>query len=311
VPLTRYARQPIAMERQLALDHPEPCYVLTAGTPWGGTLVRRRRDLSIIGSVMVLMTLLALAPAPAAGAVEFEGPLLAGRPIRDDGIGDQCRGLAYARVGGWISLLTAHHCPYGLGEQAGDVVYTNGNVRIGVWGTMDPTWTGNDLAYIILDWQFTPRTGANQVYRGEVPGNNWWNITTNPGPADGCAGFPAGGAFPDTTYHNYQATKTSTTAYRTGKVIAFVNGTGQQSATDPNMPGDTCNLQTDLAKHSGPDSGSPFIRYSDQTTVNGIASGHWNGKLYFNPLYEGLDDLNTYWVAQNGTGAWLCQTSTC
>lgn len=288
--------------------------------------MRLRPGLSVLATLAFLLTVAVIMPAPAFG---FTGPLLAGRPIRDDGQEMQCQGLAYARVGGVIVLLTADHCRKYSDTPGGTAYYhnlnqgvrTNGDVVIGAWGPGKndggASWANNDLTFIILFNPYIPAAGLNQVYRGDVTGNGYtgddnWNITTNPGPADGCAGFPAGGAFPDTSYHNFQATKTSTTKYRSGHVIAFVDAQGGQWSYDPNLPNDTCNLQTDFSVHStGVDSGSPFIRYSDQTTVNGIATGQWGGKLFFNPLYEGLNDMNTYYVAQNGTGAWLCQTSTC
>jgi hypothetical protein len=32
--------------------------------------------------------------------------------------------------------------------------------------------------------------------------------------------------------------------------------------------------------------------------------------MSFNPVYQGLDAMNRYFVNLHGTGAWLCQTST-
>lgn len=236
-----------------------------------------------------------------------------GRPLRDDKtaggqpIGNQCRSIAYARVGGDLALLVANHCRSGS-EYAGSAAFTNNWVQIGTWGLTNTAWANNDLAYIDLADAFRPYYGANQVYRGEVPGNNWWTITTQPGQFDGCDGFPAGNAFPDTSYQNWQATKTSTTAYRTGHVTDWYETKAQRIAAGS----DGCLMQTDFSLHSQCcDSGSPFIRYSDTTTVNGIATTGFGGVLQFNPLHEGLQDLDAFWDAQNGTGAWLCTTSAC
>lgn len=271
--------------------------------------MRLRPGLSVIGTLGFLVTVAAITPGPAFG---FNGPLLAGRPIRDDGQEMQCQGVAYARVGGAIVLLTANHCRNYADTPGGQVYYhhlnagvrTNGDVLIGFWGpgTGDggETWADNDLAFIILIDPYIPANSRNQVYRGAVAGNDWWTITTNPTAADGCSDYPKGGAWPDTTYQNFQITKNGVVPYRTGSVTGKVN------------VNDGCLLVTNLAVHAqGVDSGSPFIAFSDQTTVSGLATDQVNGKLRFNSLYEGLNDLNTFYVNLNGTGAWLCQTSTC
>lgn len=222
------------------------------------------------------------------------GPLLAGRPIRYDGSGNQCQAVAYARVNGAIVLLTANHCRQS-NDVEGAAAYTNGGVRIGTWGVMDSSWTNNDLVYIILNSTYRPTTGLNQVYRGSVAGNDFWTITTSPTSADGCAGY----VFRATVVHDAQATWDTTTAFKTGVTISKTNHTGG------------CTIETTIPVSGGTtvDSGSPFL--VDQTTVTGIATTKTSNGLVYNPVYQGLDAMNTYFVNLNGTGAWLCQTSTC
>lgn len=271
--------------------------------------MRLRPALSVLATLGFLMTVAAITPGPAFG---FNGPLLAGRPIRDDGQEMQCQGVAYARVGGAIVLLTADHCRNYADSPGGAIYYhnlntgvrTNGDVVIGSWGPGKndggASWANNDLAFINLFNPYVPAVGLNQVYRGAVAGNDWWTITTNPTPADGRDDYPKGGAWPDTTYQSFQVTKIANAPYRTGSV------SGKLAVNDG------CLLVTNLAVHAqGVDSGSPFIAFSDQTTVSGLATDQINGKLRFNSLYEGLDDINTFYVNLNGTGAWLCQSSSC
>lgn len=223
----------------------------------------------------------ALTLSVASTALAFSGPSpWPGRPLRYDGSGDQCQALAYARVGGSIVMLTANHCRLG-GEVEGAPAYTNGNVQIGTLGHMDASWTQNDLVYIVLNSTYRPTSGLNQVYFGPL-GN--WTITTNPTSSDGCAGFVSG----ETVWHDAQTTWTSSNAYVVGTEEVKVN-----HASDPG-----CTIESTIAPSGGStvDSGSPFFRSADATTITGVTTGQCN------------PDCG---VAHNGTRAWLCQTSTC
>lgn len=272
-------------------------------------------------AALALLVVALIAPVPAAailppsdgGTINFPG-----RMLRDDydtwqngANGRQanfCRGTAYGKVDGDLVLFVANHCDAGAIE--GQPAYTNGWVIIGTWGKRLQGWANNDLAYIRLYPSWRPTSGLNKVYRGSIANeSNFWTITSQPGVYDGCAGFPAGGEYPDTSYLNYQATFTTSYDYEVGHVTGLFNHD------------DGCGVFTDFDSHLiCCESGAPVIRYSDTTTINGLMTGYNNaipsadegvkfsGGLYFNPIYEGLEDLKGYFGA-NDTG--LCITSTC
>lgn len=238
-------------------------------------------------------------PHPRDASILANGPTVwPGRPLRYDGFGDQCTALAYARVNGAIVLLTADHCPVGQGEHSGDTAYTNGGVAIGTWGVFNSTWSQNDLEYIILNSTYRPTSGLNLVYKGGSP-VSYLTVTRNPGSGEGCSGY----VFHQAVQHDAQLNWSTTTS----PVSGYYTSTSSH-------PGG-CTIQTNVALSTGGiiDSGSPFWKTGDNT-VEGVTTGNCiscGNKLYFNPIYQGLNAMNTYFANLNGTGAWLCQTSTC
>lgn len=256
----------------------------------------------------------------------WNGIIMPGRVLRDHPAPTSaCRATAYGRVDSNLVLFLADHCRDPLN---GDVhygpAYTNGGAQIGWWGNPGTSWENNDLTYITLDVNsvYYPTSGRNKVYKGNVPGpDDYWYMTTQPGQFDGCDGFPAGGAYPDTSYRLWQRYMTTTYQYETGHVTGLTFE-GQV---------DHCVVFTDFGEHPWCcESGTPIIRYSDQTTLNGLFSIYndyapaadegtkskygSNGELAvaFQPLYEGLEDLDTFWDNNgNHTGAKLCISSSC
>jgi hypothetical protein len=265
----------------------------------------------------------------------WNGIIMPGRVLRNfnDGNSSACRATAYARVDGNLSLIVPNHCKDAFNEQPYAAAYTNGGVAIGWWGVPGASWQDNDLTYITLDVNsvYYPTSGRNKVYRGDVTNNgltsdDYWYITTNPTSSDGCAGFPAGGAYPDSSYRMWQSTMASTLDYE------FAESLDGWGVTGLEFHGDGCYVFTKFTTKASInccDSGTPIIRWSDKTTINGFMTGYNDVRttvnegtkvntvggvraLFFDPLYEGLDDLNTYMVAHSlQQGAWLCQTSAC
>lgn len=232
--------------------------------------------------------------------------LFPGRPLRDEGnVSSKCRVAAYGRVDNKLVIFLPNHCKDAHNEQPGAAAYTNGTtqkpggVRIGVWGTSPASVEDNDLTYIILDAAWRPTSGLNLIYRGNVAGSDFWTMTSQPTPQDGCAGWV--GANPK-VYENFQRSLSSSTVFRTGNV------------TSKRTVFDGCELQTNLP-YLGDNvccpSGTPIVSDKDQHTLAGMWKGQ-NGNLYFTSFYEGLLSLDLYWSTR-GTrwGAWLCTTSSC
>ena len=271
-------------------------------------------------------------PTPASGAT-WNGIIMAGRPLRDKtntvgGATSNCMVAAYGRVDGNLVVFLPHHC---RDAAKGDVpygpAYTNGHVQIGWWGNPNSLWENNDLTYITLDVNsvWYPSSGRNRVYRGDVNYNykvdseDYWFLTTQPGVNDGCAGFPAGGEYPDKSFRMWQPTMAADTRYEAGNV------TGLTKLYD------ACTVFTDFdAWNEGVPSGTPVIRYSDKTTLNGIIGMYnaWTNQVdegtksnygyygypavAFRPLYETLEILDTYWDGHGlKKGAFLCINSAC
>lgn len=287
---------------------------------------RKWRSL-FMAPVLAVAFLAPVAVNPPTVAAAWNGITMPGRVLRDyGGPTSACRATAYGRVDSNLVLFLANHCRDPLN---GDVhygpAYTNGGVQIGWWGDPGASWEDTDLTYITLDVNsvWYPSSGRNRIYRGDLTFNgdtsdDYWYMTSQPGQFDGCDGFPAGGAYPDTSYRNWQETMVTNYPYVAHDVTGL------------RINNDGCLVFTKHEQHVACcDSGLPLIRYSDQTTLNGLMTGvnsqvgaptegtkvlTNNGRpaLYFNAFYEGLQDLDAYWDTHgNHTGAKLCITSSC
>lgn len=303
------------------------------------SMKRKWRSLSM-ALVLAIIVFVPVGVNPPRVEAAWNNVIMAGRVLRSvnpDTSG--CRATAYGRVDSNLVLFVANHCK-DFGELSGNDMpygpaYTDLWVQIGWWGygttkacNCPLSWEDNDLTYITLDVNsvWYPSSGRNRIYAGDadnsgtVNSNDYWYMTSQPGVYDGCAGFPAGGAYPDTSYRMWQYTMSTSTDYDVGSVTGLTNS------------GDGCQVFTKFGEHYGQccDSATPIIRYSDQTTLNGLVTGfndqigtvsegtkpatgtNGNRALYFNPFYEGLQNLDAYWDTHgNHTGAKLCITSSC
>jgi hypothetical protein len=229
-----------------------------------------------------------------------------------------CAGLAYADVNGKMALLTAGHC---MGdthakrlEAVGKTVKSPVGTTLGEWGPLVNNIDNHDLGYIKLYEGNWPSV-RNQVYRGAVPGDDWWTITAMPGLDLKCSDLED--EFGLDIYQNYQYEiwpNPTTTPYRTGVMTGYV---------DP-VDNGHCTVATSLQIHGFCciDSGTPWVLQGATNTVFGIGTGRWcvgcdvetdpTVKIQLTPLYKGINNLNEYWVAHGqNIGAWLCQTATC
>ncbi len=283
--------------------------------------------------VLGVTVLVPVAMNPPTVEAAWNGIIMPGRVLRDWGPNppvnsSACRAIAYGRVDSNLVLFVAQHCKIAFMEQPYAPALTNGSVQLGWWGVGTATscncptsWEDNDLTYITLDVNspYYPTSNRNLIYRGPNGIDNYWHITTQPGQFDGCEGFPAGGAYPDTSYRMWQKTMTSTYQLENRDVKGL------------HFHHDGCEVFTDGGQHNDCcDSATPIIRYSDQTTLNGFLTGvntlvtsvdegtkpatgtNGNPAMFFNPMYEGLQDLDAYFDTHgNHTGAKLCINSAC
>lgn len=230
-----------------------------------------------------------------------------GRPVEGDNAGYfQCSVVAWAKIAGHIDLLVPNHC---LGDWAcghagpctnGEGVYddVSRTTLIGYVGIIG-TWTNHDLQYVAMLSAFIPSSGLNRVYRGyNGGGTTYWTITRSPNSNEGCGDF---GGFPG-VLHDAQDDWSST-------ISSTLHAVDSES---PNGYGG-CLEQTSTPTSGGSvvDSGSPFLPSSNPNTVVGVTTGQSGGYLYFNPVYEGLSRLNSYFLNLGLGGANLCITSTC
>lgn len=63
-----------------------------------------------------------------------------------------------------------------------------------------------------------PSSGRSRIYRGDLTFNgltsdDYWYMTSQPTSSDGCAGYPASGAYPDTSDRNWQETMVTNYPY--------------------------------------------------------------------------------------------------
>jgi hypothetical protein len=271
----------------------------------GSPAAKLRKLRTVVASVIVAataVTTLNVQPAFAAYTVN-----LAGRPIGGDA-STSCQGLAYGRAGGQLVLFTAAHCQGGTDAQRRAVSGTNvigpNGQALGFWTYQGAGWD-HDLTYIVLYSGMHP-SALNQVFHGTGVSPGYWTITRNPSAALSCASLGSETPWGTGVSHNFQPTVTSNFIYTGGVITGFAYHPDSQH----------CLVQTNIG-WNGPtdkDSGSSFILSGYTNTVFGIATSQDDTSLHrlqLNPLYEGLNDLNTYWAAQNHTGAWLCQTASC
>jgi hypothetical protein len=256
--------------------------------------VRIRRRLSVIAPLAFLVAALA-APAPVAAVVTTN---LAGRPIGGSAA-TSCHGLAYGKVDNKMVLFTAYHCRKDV--PGGVVVNGPGGVRIGVWGPDYTALRAHDVAYIKLDNSNWP-TVKNRVYRGDVPGDNYWTITENPTFGNSCQGA-SWNAISSVVYQNWQSSTTSTTDYQVGVTLGYDQNNGS-----------SCSIWTSVPWHGlgWKDSGSPFVLDNHPHQVWAVGSAHGGNNLIVTPIYGGILALDQIWANQGThTGAWFCTTSSC
>ena len=203
-----------------------------------------------------------------------------------------------------MALLTAGHC---IGTAGASVRGPNGSI-IGTW-MADHGSKSYDLGVIRLYSGNWPAV-RNQVYRGNTTPSAF-TITANPTADLGCQGSWDDWTLADwqrDVYQAFQQSSSTTTLYRTGHLYFFY------FEFDHNFqPYPKCSVWSNLPYHACcKDSGSPWFIAGRTNTVFGISHYQYQGELIIKPLYEGLQVLNSYWVANgNHVGAWLCQTSTC
>ena len=231
-------------------------------------------------------------------------------------------GIAYAKIDGRIALLYPWH---GRTHSSydGKIVYGPNDTRIGTWAA-DVCYTppqsatrcasNYDLAVIWIDSTSKP-SALNQIYRGEVTGDNYWTVGIDPTTSHSCAGLNDGSEWGDGVRQNFQRTYSTTLPYESSTITSMVTydiGIAQ------------CLVMTTQAWHgygtpSYRDSGTPFVLSSIPNTVSffgtmrtGPASGGPNEKVIVSPLYGGLKVLDDYWETHGGnTGANLCHNATC
>lgn len=278
--------------------------------------------------VLAVTVFVPVAVNPPRVEAAWNGIIMPGRVLRDfGGNTSACRAAGYARVDNNVSLLVPNHCKDAWNEQPYAPAYTNGGVQIGWWGNPGTTWEDNDLTYITLDVNsvYYPTSGRNKIYRGDVAGDDYFYMTSQPTAVDGCAGYPTEPlGYPLLGAHRmWQSTMTSTTAYQARQITGYA------------FSNDGCLVFTKFTEHLGVccESGAPVIDPAvDPTTLAGFSTGYnenipagdvdegtkgdadINGVryLYYNTFFEGLEDLDAYFDTHSTmTGAKLCITSSC
>ena len=231
-------------------------------------------------------------------------------------------GITYANVGGLVALLYPYH---GRTDSSydGKKVYGPNDSAIGYWQTQSSlTYNGNtaqqhDLAVIIL-YQGNWPASLNQVYRGNVTGNDFWTITENTSIATSCT--QDGSNNSDTLL---SLIGDGRTVYQNGPQFSYLSSepfrTGALDGVSWNVGGCVVRVTLTDASDAYRDSGTSFVLCCNAQnyvhTVWAFASLRDTSvgppyPLVVTPLYEGLHVLYQKYQALGST-AGLCKTATC
>lgn len=260
----------------------------------------KHRLRALIVSAMLALTALLPTAAPVSADHTTN---LAGRPIHTSTAGPWpdgwCTGIAYGRVNNALVLFTAAHCDNGTSPpDYGDVIYTASGQPLGQWFTtaVSRTW---DLGWIRLYAGAAPPS-PYLIYRGDCvnlcyggSSSDYWTVNNLYGTSSwNCTNGPARvGA---TVNENWRTTQSSTTVYRTGTVVDFLN------ADTPCMF-ETSLLYSPTYRHSG----AGLVDNNGEVIGIGTSINPANGRIRFSNFREAITAIDNDYVY----GAHLCTYS--
>jgi hypothetical protein len=278
-----------------------------------------KKSLARLAPLLLLIGALAL-PAPAyATSVN-----VAGRPIQGNintGHAGSCSGIGYGRVNGSLVVFLADHCRTGHSEnEPGDPVMGPTGVVIGTWASIIPAIQQHDLSYFWVNAAGTPGN-ANRIYRGDVAGSDFWEMTAQPSSALSCDGEAEWGS--DDIYQMNQISSETTEPYRTGSLPAeALSDLYTYYSYVTYSDGSThCRIYTyDLPVRYAPnlhiESSSPIMKEAQSARLFAYATGMSNGCggdcITITPIYNSLKAADDYWeVNGSNLGAYMCIDAAC
>lgn len=284
----------------------------------------KRRMAALVAAFALLLTV--TGPVSAYDHTNLAGNVISGRGTSvatdPDGSVSGCMGTIYGKVNGNLVLFTARHCnqyPYNDHK-----VQAPNGTTLGTWAANYGSSTNfnnigqYDMTFITL-WVGQRPYIKNQIYRGNVAGDDFWTIDDAMPPTSMLVSNNLEGK---TIYRMQQEVGLySTKPFVTGQTTVAQSATGAANL-ETNIVSNNCNRVT------GIDSGAPFMMYMGVGNYQLLGTGTatvgpvcwWAGDI---PVLkydiatnwaQAIRDLN-FWVLANygegSGGAYFCYDANC
>ncbi len=281
-----------------------------------------------LGSVIAALAMVfaVAGPVSAYDHTNLAGNVISGRGTSvatdPDGSVSGCMGTIYGKVNNNLVLFTARHCNQHDFNNA--AVQAPNGTMLGHWSNNAGNSTNYsnigqyDMSFIWLNVGQRPYI-KNQIYRGNVAGNDFWTNTYSMPPASMLNSTNLQG---NTVYRMQQEVGLNSTKPFVSGPAGFAQGPGS-SNMEPTIISNNC-LQT-----SGIDSGAPFMMYMGSTLgyqLLGTGTATWGAVCWWAgdiPVLkydvatnwsQAIRDLN-FWVLANygegSGGAYFCWDADC
>lgn len=249
-----------------------------------------------------------------------------------------CSGIGYANLGGKMALITAGHCQprvnssdvrctintLGDNLQSGASAATYGPTTsvIGYWGTdygLDLDGSCEHDVGVIWLYQGNWPAYRNRVIHGDPAAGEYWTITRPDTPLSWDCSLSMGRY----GYQSYEYHIGDGTPARFGiATYGFYGGDSAGPCTFKTIeplhakPGQGANCTATVRTGCATDSGTPWILDGHLDAPWAVSSGPWTSGsyayIYITPLYEGMNDLNSYFTSHYPySGAHWCTSADC